>query len=75
MALPVEHEARQQIGPAQERRIRRVAPPSTTWLPPPVPVWRPSVMNLSVPSRDQPRLFVKRRGGLTACRQERAGGR
>ena len=24
-----------------------VAPPSTKWLPPPVPVWRPSVLNFS----------------------------
>ena len=29
----------------------RVAPPSTTWLPPPVPVCRPSSMNFSVTSR------------------------
>ena len=28
-----------------------VAPPSTKWLPPPVPVWRPSSMNFSVVSR------------------------
>ena len=28
-----------------------VAPPSTKWLPPPVPVWRPSSMNFSVDSR------------------------
>ena len=28
-----------------------VAPPSTKWLPPPVPVWRPSIMNFSVVSR------------------------
>ena len=28
-----------------------VAPPSTMWLPPPVPVCRPSSMNFSVPSR------------------------
>ncbi len=26
-------------------------PPSTMWLPPPVPVWRPSSMNFSVPRR------------------------
>src|SRR5574341_1257314 len=29
-----------------------VGPPSVTWLPPPVPVWRPSSMNFSVPSRE-----------------------
>ena len=28
-----------------------VGPPSTMWLPPPVPVWRPSSMNFSVPRR------------------------
>ncbi|MNT08795.1 hypothetical protein D3C72_1435490 [compost metagenome] len=28
-----------------------VAPPSTKWLPPPVPVWRPSAMNFSVDRR------------------------
>ena len=28
-----------------------VAPPSTKWLPPPVPVWRPSVMNFSADRR------------------------
>ena len=28
-----------------------VAPPSTKWLPPPVPVWRPSSMNFSVDRR------------------------
>ena len=52
MVLPVEHQALEQIGPAQERAVGGVAPPSTTWLPPPVPVWRPSIMNFSVPSRD-----------------------
>ena len=62
MALPVEHEALQQVGPAQERRVRPgVAPPTTTWLPPPVPVWRPSIMNLSAPSRVCARLLVERR--------------
>ena len=39
-----------------------VAPPSTMWLPPPVPVWRPSSMNFSAPSRRLPRLLVERRG-------------
>ena len=28
-----------------------VAPPITMWLPPPVPVWRPSVMNFSADRR------------------------
>ena len=52
MPLPIEDQALEQIGPAQERAVGRAsAPPSTTWLPPPVPVWRPSIMNLSVPSR------------------------
>ena len=30
-----------------------VAPPSTTWLPPPVPTWRPSIMNFSAASRSR----------------------
>ena len=52
MALPVEDEARRagRAG-AGTANPPASAPPSTTWLPPPVPVWRPSVMNLSVPSR------------------------
>ena len=52
MPLPVEHQALQQIGPAQERAVRRRRAAEHEWLPPPVPVWRPSIMNLSVPSRD-----------------------
>jgi hypothetical protein len=51
MPLPVQDQAAQQIGPAQERAVERRRPPTTTWLPPPVPVWRPSIMNLSAPSR------------------------
>jgi hypothetical protein len=51
MALPVQDQALQQVRPAQERAVGGVAPPTTTWLPPPVPVWRPSIMNLSAPSR------------------------
>ena len=59
MVLPVQHQALQQIGPAQERASPPgVAPPTTTWLPPPVPVCWPSIMNLSAPSRDWPRLLV-----------------
>ena len=37
-----------------------VGPPSTKWLPPPVPVWRPSSMNFSV---REPRLARLRRRG------------
>jgi hypothetical protein len=51
MIVPVEHQAAQQIGPAQEGLSAGVAPPRTMWLPPPVPVCRPSSMNFSVPSR------------------------
>ena len=36
---------------APVRESAAVAPPIVTWLPPPVPVWRPSSMNFSVPSR------------------------
>ncbi len=73
-ALPVEHDALEQIGPAQERAVgARSAPPSTTWLPPPVPVWRPSIMNLSVPSRREPGVLVEPAGDVhrfgPACRR------
>ena len=53
MVLPVGDERAQQIGPAQERAVGGVGPPSMTWLPPPVPVWRPSSMNFSVPRRER----------------------
>ena len=52
VVVPVGDQAAQQVGPAQERAVGRAsAPPRTTWLPPPVPVCRPSSMNFSVPSR------------------------
>ena len=38
-----------------------VAPPSVTWLPPPVPVWRPSSMNFSVAEARCARFLVERR--------------
>ena len=44
VVVPVADEAAQQVGTSQEGRIG-VAPPMTKWLPPPVPVWRPSSMN------------------------------
>ena len=50
--MPVAEQAAQQVGAAQERAVGGVAPPRTIWLPPPVPVCRPSSMNFSVASRD-----------------------
>ena len=37
MVLPVGEQADQQIGSPQQRRSRRLGPPSVQWLPPPVP--------------------------------------
>jgi hypothetical protein len=51
VVLPVGDQAHQQVGPAQAGLSAGVAAPSVTWLPPPVPVWRPSSMNFSVPRR------------------------
>lgn len=45
----------------------------TTWLPPPVPVWRPSVMNFSAPSRVCLASAYKSVVMATASRQEAAG--
>jgi hypothetical protein len=60
MVLPVGDQAAQQVGPAQQRLSAGVAPPSVTWLPPPVPVWRPSSMNFSVAQPRQARFLVER---------------
>ncbi len=51
VALPIQDDALQQIRRRRKGEFIGSAPPSTTWLPPPVPVCRPSVMNLSVPNR------------------------
>ena len=51
VALPVQDQRAQEVGAAQEGQSSVVAPPTTTWLPPPVPVCLPSIMNLSAPRR------------------------
>jgi len=51
MVVPVRNKRAQHIGAAQEGRIRRGGPAMVMWLPPPVPVWRPSSMNFSVARR------------------------
>ena len=47
--LPVIDHAAQQVRPAQNGLSPAVAAPTTIWLPPPVPTWRPSIMNFSLP--------------------------
>jgi hypothetical protein len=66
MVLPVGDEAAQQIGPAQERAVGGRGAAETMWLPPPVPVWRPSIMNFSVPRRDRAGVLVEHFGVLTS---------
>ena len=63
MVEPIAEQALEQIGPAQQRRVGGVGPPSMTWLPPPVPIWRPSIMNFSRAQPRRARLLVDD-GGL-----------
>ena len=52
VALPVQDQASfSRSGRRRNGLSSVVAPPTTTWLPPPVPVCRPSIMNLSAPRR------------------------
>ena len=64
MIVPEAEQRLQQVGPAQERAVRRLAPPMTTWLPPPVPTWRPSSMNFSVARPTLARFLVELLGAL-----------
>ena len=51
MVLPVGDDAASRSGRRRNGLSAGVLAPSTMWLPPPVPLWRPSIMNFSVPSR------------------------
>jgi hypothetical protein len=51
VALPVGDELRSRSGLRRKGLSIGIAPPTTTWLPPPVPTCLPSIMNLSAPSR------------------------
>ena len=74
MVLPVRRRAAQQVRPAQERAVGRASRRrASTWLPPPVPVWRPSSMNFSVPRRASARVLVERRGRRPSSSQLDAG--
>ncbi len=51
MVLPVGDQAAQQVRAAQNRAVRRRRTANGDVIAPPVPVWRPSIMNFSVPRR------------------------
>ena len=51
VVLPIAHQAARTCGLRSIGLSAGVGPPRVTWLPPPVPVCRPSSMNFSVPNR------------------------